>query len=214
MHHIMFDIDGTLIKSFDFDEHCYMTAVKEITGHSLNGDWHTYPHVTDSGVLQHFLQQLGLQARFAEIHQQVKTLFTEMIRAHVQQTPVYEIPGAAAFVRYLKTQPGVKLSLATGGWAETARLKLTAAGIDISGMPLASSNDHYARTEIMQRALQQASTDNTPGSLSYFGDGEWDRLACHELNFNFILVGNRTRHHQQISDFRDIQQALAFLPLS
>ncbi|WP_261842237.1 HAD family hydrolase [Aliamphritea ceti] len=213
MHHIMFDIDGTLVQSCDFDEHCYIAAIKEVTGHTLNGDWSTYPQVTDSGVLLHFLQQIGLQDKFTEIHQQVKTLFTEKIADHLQQTPLTEVPGAATFINYLRDQQQVRLSLATGGWNETARLKLAAAGIDITGIPLASSNDHYARTEIMQLALQQACENRTPSSLSYFGDGEWDRRACSELNFNFILVGNRTCHHQQISDFSDLQQALTFLPL-
>ena len=213
MHHIMFDIDGTLVESCAFDEHCYISAVKEITGHTLSSDWHTYPHVTDSGVLQHFLTELGIQHRFEDFHEQVKILFTEMISAHLQQTRIREIPGAAAFISYLKDQPQIRLSLATGGWEETARLKLAAAGIDVTGIPLASSNDHHARTVIMQHALEQACSDNTPGSLSYFGDGEWDKQACSELNFNFILVGNRTRHHQQINDFRDPEQALAFLPL-
>ncbi|WP_315981028.1 hypothetical protein [Aliamphritea spongicola] len=102
MHHIMFDIDGTLVESCAFDEHCYISAVKEITGHTLSSDWHTYPHVTDSGVLQHFLVQLGLQNRFEDIHEQVKILFTDMISAHIQQTRIREIPGAASFIRYLK----------------------------------------------------------------------------------------------------------------
>ncbi len=213
MHHIMFDIDGTLVQSCNVDEHCFIATVEEVTGHTLSGDWSTYPHVTDSGVLQHFLQQVGLQDKFTEIHQQVKALFTEKVAAHLQQTPVTEVPGAAVFINYLRDQQQVRLSLATGGWNETARLKLATAGIDITGIPLASSNDHHVRTDIMQLALQQASQGNTPSSLNYFGDGEWDRRACSDLNFNFILVGNRTRHHQQISDFNDLQKALAFLPL-
>ncbi len=36
MHHIMFDIDGTLVKSDDFDEDCFIAAVSDVLGHDID----------------------------------------------------------------------------------------------------------------------------------------------------------------------------------
>jgi len=78
----------------------------------------------------------------------------------------------------------VSLSIATGGWEETALLKLQSAGIDVSGIPIASSNDHYARIEIMKMARVKASAcESFP--VTYFGDAAWDQKACRELGYNF-----------------------------
>jgi len=32
LHHVMFDIDGTLVRSYDLDSICYIDAVREVTG--------------------------------------------------------------------------------------------------------------------------------------------------------------------------------------
>ena len=47
MNHVMFDIDGTLLQSYEFDEQCYLAAIKEVTGIDLLGNWESYPHITD-----------------------------------------------------------------------------------------------------------------------------------------------------------------------
>ena len=46
----------------------------------------------------------------------------------------------------------VAISFATGGWYESAILKLESAGIKISNIPIASANDHHSRIEIMKIA--------------------------------------------------------------
>ncbi|WP_283131967.1 hypothetical protein [Enterovibrio norvegicus] len=44
----------------------------------------------------------------------------------------------------------------------------------------ASSNDHYARIEIMKSARMRADPTNTL-PITYFGDAEWDVRACQQL---------------------------------
>ena len=108
--------------------------------------------------------------------------------------------------------PNVSLSIATGGWAETAQMKLNSAGFDISGIPMASSNDHYSRKEIMKIALVKSKVSDIE-KVTYFGDAEWDKRACKELNFNFVLVGNRFQHNQSISNFKLFEQACNYIGL-
>jgi hypothetical protein len=49
---------------------------------------------------------------------------------------------------------------------------------------------------------------------SYFGDNSWDREACEQLGFNFILVGDKTHHHQSIADFLETDRALSYIGTS
>ena len=46
----MFDVDGTLVESYDFDGKCYVDAVYSVLGHHLNSDWRKYNNVTDAGI--------------------------------------------------------------------------------------------------------------------------------------------------------------------
>jgi hypothetical protein len=99
------------------------------------------------------------------------------------------------------------VSIATGGWKESAILKLNSAGIKYSSIPLASSNDHYSRIEIMKLAAERASTNQYP--CTYFGDGAWDKEACNYLGYNFVLVGSKFKHNPCINNFQEIESALA-----
>ena len=211
MHHIMFDIDGTLVQSYHFDEQCYMDAVLDVTGYPLRPDWHHYPHITGSGILSCHLLCHGLESRFSELEKQLRDAFTEGIRKHLQLEPLQQVSGADRLLRALKNTEGISLSLATGGWSETALLKLDSAGIDISGIPLATSNDHHIRTEIMRIALDRAGVA-PEHKITYVGDGEWDRMACSELGWNFVLVGTRTQHHQQLDNLASHAELMLYLP--
>ena len=72
MHHVMFDVDGTLVQSYEFDEQCYLQAVEEVLGESLDSDWACYTHVTDSGILLQYLERRGLIEELEQIEQAVK----------------------------------------------------------------------------------------------------------------------------------------------
>ena len=62
MHLVMFDIDGTLVHSYDFDEECYVEAVEEVLGCAVNSDWSKYQHVTDSGILDEIIHNQNLKS--------------------------------------------------------------------------------------------------------------------------------------------------------
>lgn len=208
----MFDIDGTLVESFEFDEECYLAAVYAVLGQKMDSDWSKYKHVTDSGILDRHIEQNKLGAQRDEIHVAVKSAFTDNIRQHIGQQAVKAVSGALVFVEKLKEMSNVSLSIATGGWAETANMKLNSAGFDISGIPMASSNDHYARKEIMKIALRKSKVTNLE-KVTYFGDAQWDRQACEELNINFVLLGNRFQHRQNIANFDFFEEACDYIGL-
>ena len=212
VHHVMFDIDGTLVQSEAFDGECYLEAVLEVVGHRLDPDWTKYTHVSDTGILNQFLGEIGLQAERERVHAEVKAVFVAKIANHLKANAVQQVRGASEFIRALQRQGNIGLSIATGGWLETALMKLKSAEIDVSGIPIASSNDHFSRTEIM-RIAEAKVVDGAGIPCTYFGDGEWDKKACEELGFNFVLVGEKVEHDQHLRDFMNNDQALAFLGL-
>jgi phosphoglycolate phosphatase-like HAD superfamily hydrolase len=212
MHHVMFDVDGTLVESFKFDEECYIDAVSQVLGHGIDSRWANYTHVTDTGILDQHLHTHNLIHVREEIHAQVKSTFITNIKEHLFRFPAQEVPGAAKFLSFIRKQGNVSVSIATGGWSETACLKLASAGVDVAGIPMASANDHYSRTEIMKLALQKAAVPPNH-KLTYFGDAAWDKKACKELNFNFVLVGDQVVHGQTISDFTEIKNAIRYIGL-
>lgn len=207
---MMFDIDGTLVESYELDSQCFIEAVKETTGLSINSDWSKYQHVTDSGILNEVL--FSSENSNNELYKlKIKKLFLEKLESALECKPVKEVLGAGTFLEHLQSMSNVVVSLATGGWRESAILKLESAGINFSSFSLASSDDHYSRVEIMKLAAERASNNQYP--CTYFGDGVWDKEACNHLGYNFVLVGSKFEHNPRINNFLKIESALACIGL-
>ena len=213
MHHIMFDVDGTLVQSNDFDTDCFVRAIEEVLNISIDSDWSKYRHVSGVGILDEIIHEDELKESKIAIKLKVKETFIRLISEYLESEPAKEVPGASLFLSQLSSIDDVTLSIATGGWHETAILKLQSAGIDVSDIPIASSNDHFSRTEIMRIAKSKAGKQHS-GKCTYFGDGVWDKKACNELGYNFVLVGKNADHNQNINDFQQIDEAMTFIGLS
>lgn len=212
MYHVMFDVDGTLVVSDGSEENCFREAMFEVFGHRVDIDWNNYTHVTDLGMLDQHIDDYGLGDKRGIVREAFKQSFTESIAKYIKTNPAQQIPGAAEFIDKLRHTEKVSLSIATGGWYETATMKLQSAGINVSGIPIASSNDHFSRTGIMKIAREKA-IGESDALCTYFGDGEWDKAACEALDFNFVLVGDRIQHRQNIMDFTDQHRATEFIGL-
>ena len=171
----MFDIDGTLINSSSFEDEYYLKAVQSVIKSPIDTDWTTYINVTDSGILDEIIEKNGLLSERQNIHCEVKHSFISYIKSHLSHTQAKEIEGAAAFIQMLRKRDDVVLAIATGGWAETAKLKLESAGIEYTGISFASSSDNTSRTGIMKIAEERCSTHEF-ATKSYFGDAIWDSL--------------------------------------
>ncbi len=213
MHLIMFDIDGTLVNSYGFDEACYLKAARMVLGVDISPKWEEYSYATDVGILDEAIDRYSISGNRTVIHQEFRRVFTKLILDYITMNPqdVCEIRGAAEFIRHLKTLENVKVAIATGGLEETAKLKLNAANIDHNGCAFASSSDHHKRTEIMKVAESKASGNLSFESITYFGDASWDKEASENLNYRFVLVGNRIDHGIQIDDYQHQDNVLSKL---
>jgi len=65
--------------------------------------------------------------------------------------------------------------------------------LDLSDVFLASSNEHYARDEILKAAFagaQRRLGERDFSSIVYVGDGIWDARTCRELGIPLIGVAS------------------------
>lgn len=210
MKHLMFDVDGTLVQSNKFDETCFLDAVYEGVGLRVGNDWESYPYVTDQGILMTLIERQAPHLNLRALVKTVKPIFIRNVRRSLAVNPVQEVPGAKKFISNLCASDEYVVSIATGGWRESALLKLASAGFEIDDLVVASANEHYSRREIMRHAQSQVDPTQTL-ALTYFGDGEWDVKVCHEMGVNLVIVGDRTPHSQTICDFLDFNRALSFV---
>ncbi|MCP4492893.1 MAG: HAD family hydrolase [Gammaproteobacteria bacterium] len=213
MHHVMFDIDGTLVESYEFDADCFTSAVQEVLGINIDEEWSNYKHVTDAGILNEVIELNSLNLQKDEIFDNIKKIFFRKITAYIQQNPVKEIPGASSFISKLIDMDNIVVSFATGGWYESAMLKLISAGFDINNIPIGSSDDHFRRTKIMKIAEARVNNGNIINPVTYFGDGVWDKAACKELGYNFVLVGDKFEHTKNINNFNSADEAFVHIGL-
>ncbi len=213
--HCMFDIDGTLVQSYELDSECYIEAVHDVLGVVIEANWEQYRHVTDAGITNELLSHYSANDQ-SKYYQAIKIRFLKHLRRRIERQAVQEIAGAKAFISMLSSL-GVTLSFATGAWRESAMAKLNSAGVVVSSHMLFSCDDHFSRQVIMKMAHQSATAHQTVPCI-YFGDGVWDKQAANELGYGFCLVGNRLEHTLQINDFLDgnavIEILITFLAAS
>ena len=188
MKAILFDIDGTLIESMTVDTELYLASIGEVLGSvRFRGALSDYEHVTDNGILAQVLDDNGYPFD-EQTAAAIKAIFVGKIERHIEtEGPFSTIHGAIEFFERTRASDGRRVAIATGGWRESARLKLESAGFDIAGIPLVTSDDAWTRIEIMETAL--ARLGGAFESVTYFGDAEWDRQACKSLGWNFVAVG-------------------------
>jgi len=212
-HLVMFDVDGTLVDSAGFDGALYAQAVRELLDIDVDETWTSYRNVTDSGILEELLAQRDFGRAVEDLRSDVKRRFVELTQHYLARHPsaVREVPGAKALVEALCAIPNVRVAVATGGWKETAWLKLNSIGLAAERLPLATASDSVERTKIMQFAERRAMLDLLPSRKTYFGDGAWDKRASAQLGYQFIAVGRNVEHELLFQDFNDREAVLACL---
>ena len=190
MEAVIFDIDGTLLQSDANDDRLYLAAVRDVLGNvSLRSSWGAYTQFTAAGILAEILKDNAIEATLETVSA-VRDRFVASVGRHVaEQGPFAEIPGAMAFVQSLHNSTTHRVAYATGGWHAPALLKLTISGFPLTGIPLATSDDHFDRREIMLHALRQLG--GICDTVTYYGDGHWDVQAAKSLGWQFVPVGRR-----------------------
>lgn len=212
----VFDIDGTLTDTMGVDVDCYIAAVREVVGIDVPDDWEAYDEFTDAAVLEtacrlrdHPLPTPALQRRTA-------LRVAELLEEALGSTPhrFRPVPGARDVFQSLR-RSGWRVAMATGAWRPSAMVKLTGAEIPHGGIPLATSSEHRARTDIISRAVGEVDGDGS-SEVVYIGDGVWDGRAAAALGYGFIGIGagdraSRLRTAGAAAVFDDLSDDVALL---
>ena len=221
---VMFDIDGTLTQTYQADETCFVQALQEVFGFTdINTDWASYPHCSDSGILEALFQlRLGRSPLRTEIST-FQAHFVSLLTAAIAVQPFNPVAGARDFLRSLTSSSALAVSLASGAWECSARIKLASTGLDFPQIPAAFSDDAHAREAIMQASLVRAAQSRCRGSFDaviYVGDGIWDARAARNLGFRFIGISHEPARverlyaegaHHVFADYLDADSFMAVL---
>jgi phosphoglycolate phosphatase-like HAD superfamily hydrolase len=221
----IFDIDGTLTKTDSIDDVCFVQALAD--AHAITGistDWAGYSHTTDSGItLDIFQERFNRAPEEAELLN-FKSHFVRLLEDYRAKNPslFVEIAGAASMLNRLNQESDWKVAIASGGWRDSAILKLKAARIEANNFPAAFADDGYSREEILQSAISKAEKlyqQKRFARIVSVGDGVWDVRTARNLEFPFlgIGVGDRERKLRRagathvIKDFADYEKLIRCL---
>jgi phosphoglycolate phosphatase-like HAD superfamily hydrolase len=221
MNLVMLDIDGTLTQSYEYDRQIFGLAIAEVLGcPPVDADLNAYIDKTSTGVTQEAIRRLTGRNPEAEQFEEVKRRVLWHLDMMYQEFPgnFGEVPCASRFLERLRKLDGVEIAIATGCWLSEARFKLRASGLNVDGIPLATSDDDRNRLRIMEIAAEKARDFYTCPAFErvvYLGDGPWDLQASRSLGYGFIGIGPRVQAlevseagywHQ---DFLEIEAVLA-----
>jgi phosphoglycolate phosphatase-like HAD superfamily hydrolase len=221
MNLVMLDVDGTLTQSYEYDRDIMGLAIADVLGCAqIDADLNGYVDKTSTGVTQEAIRRITGVIPSAGQLEKVKRNVQGRLEKMYQESPKIfsQIPGAAGFVDRLRSLEGAGIAIATGCWHGEALFKLKASGVNVIGIPMATSDDDKNRTRIMQIAAERAGDFyGCPRfeRVVYIGDGPWDLQEARALGYRFIGIGPRVQAHQGGGngrwhpDFLELEQVIA-----
>jgi phosphoglycolate phosphatase-like HAD superfamily hydrolase len=222
------DVDGTLTDTNHVDELCFTRAFAETHGlTAISTSWENCPQVSDSGIShQIFLDHFGREPADHDL-MLLKGRFFDLLHEHHAHDEAFfaEVPGARAMVRRLEQEDDWAITIATGCWYGSAKMKLAAAGIELDRFPGGFAEDARSREGIVQTAIDRARRHygcDRFAKIVSVGDGLWDVRTAINLGLDFIGVGGGARAQALseagakhiIGDYSDLNRFFEFLDLA
>lgn len=224
MNLVIFDIDGTLLRTFGLDGDCFARAFEReagITG--LDHDWNSYRSSTDAGLtMEIFQDHRGRPPRDREVAAIKQRFFKDLeISLRAEPAEGLRTAGVLELLDNLGHAPDWEIAIATGAWRRSALLKIEIAELGIAALPIATSDDASERTDIIRAAIARTRKGEASGyrRLVYVGDRPWDVMAAQQLGLSFLGVasgGGAERLKAAgatriVADFSDKEQVLSHL---
>jgi phosphoglycolate phosphatase-like HAD superfamily hydrolase len=212
---IIFDIDGTLTKTNDVDSVLFEKAILDtLPIHSLDTNWTNYKYSTDTGIITEIIESKFNRTPHASEIEPIKNRFFSYLTSAFSNDPSHCLPinGAQDIFKKL-SMLGWDIAIATGGWETSALLKLRSANIPYEAIPIAHSDDHMERKNIISIAIERSQNyyeKSDYANVVYVGDRLWDKRAAMDLGIGFIGIGDdigklTDRDFVHISDYTDMK---------
>jgi phosphoglycolate phosphatase-like HAD superfamily hydrolase len=191
MRLVIFDVDGTLTDTIAIDAYCFLRTFSEVCGFAdVESDWSSYNNATDAGIFHEVFEfRVGRPPSFSEMGR-FREHLVALFRAAAETRPFDPVRGAPELLARLKKGNDYNVALATGCWADSARVKMSSAGMRYDDYPSASADDAPERHSIIKLALARTAGSNNQKlpEVIYVGDGVWDVLACDKVGIPFLGI--------------------------
>jgi len=159
MRVVLFDIDGTILRSGGVGRIAMERALTRVFGSPGSSDYH-YDGKTDKQIVRETMRLQGLADE--QIDERMSALLEEYLAGLRSELAsgartVHVFPGVLALLDELEREASVVIGLLTGNIEHGARAKLGAAGIDIGRFRVnAFGSDHEHRPELPAVAQRRA----------------------------------------------------------
>ncbi|MES2628707.1 MAG: HAD family hydrolase [Bacteroidota bacterium] len=198
MHLVIFDVDGTLTQTFYSGDNCFLKALSRFI--EVEKDypyWKECEHPTDEAVFHHMFRKITGDDPKEDDRSKMQDQFIVELMHKYRHTPGFfdEIPGAARFIKELRSEPDTIVGVATGGWEKVARFKLELAGIDVNDIELIGCDLHHDKPSFTQALIDKIAGSKTISRITYIGDSLYDYETTQKLGINFIGIDFLQRGH-------------------
>ena len=184
---ILFDVDGTLIRSNRLHHDAFLHAIKHVHHVDLDAKTHT-PGLTDPIILAEFSREAGIKESVVESTiSDLLQATTDYYVEHFKKGDSVLLPGVNSLLATLEKK-GALLALLTGNVELIAQTKLSSLGVygyfNSGGF---GSDPHKTRGELVNFALTKAGYKNHRDSVYLVGDTPRDVLAGKEAGLSHIV---------------------------
>ncbi|HVD60193.1 MAG TPA: HAD family hydrolase [Gemmatimonadaceae bacterium] len=208
MRIVLFDIDGTLLRSGGVGRIAMERALTSVFGSPGRPEYH-YDGKTDRQIVRDLMKREGFSDD--EIDEQMETLLGEYVSglrtelASGNRT-VLLLPGVRELLDALEQQENVVIGLLTGNIHQGAKAKLTAAGIDPARFRVnAFGSDHELRPKLpavaQQRAREVLGVHVEGNRLVVIGDTPADIQCGEEIGARAIGVATGRYSVEQLAEY-------------
>lgn len=157
---VLFDIDGTILRSDGAGRRAMVAALREVYGAPGPED-HRYDGKTDPQIVREVMRIEGHHdAHIDERMDALMTLYLAHLDRELEHVDMFVYPGVRELLDALEARDDTILGLLTGNLREGAYAKLRAAGIDPVRFRIgAFGSDHEHRPELPALARRRAQAE-------------------------------------------------------
>ena len=201
---VLWDIDGTLMRSSGVGVRAFVTAVEEVTGRRWTPERLDFGGRTDPDIAALLLAAVGVDDPAV-----VPAVLDAVVRGYAAldadlQAAVKVMPGVVAAIDALAV-PGAVQTVVTGNLEPVARQKLAAAGLaDRLRLDLGAygSDVHTDRAALVELAVTRVTTAGTPVErerIWVVGDTPRDLVAARAAGVRCLLVGTGAHLYEDLA---------------
>ena len=208
MQLLLFDIDGTLLRSNGAGKAFLTMALEDTFGTVGPCDNYQMAGKTDPLIISDLMGAAGKEA--GEVDQQLSAVYERMMfhaQTILSEKTITPCPGIPELLEALRYRDDVLVGLLTGNIEGTAPLKLAAAGIDPSIFRVgAYGSDHKDRNQLptfaLRRATELTNITFTGQNTTIIGDTPADIACARTIGARVVAVGSGSYSSATLQKFK------------